>query len=132
MATAPATHRSDLDLNKFRKALEAEGARLESEIRNLSAQDETGGTSGELGELTDYDQHPADVGTELFLREQDEAIVRGLRSELEQVQAATRRMEAGSYGICERCEARIPKERLEALPYATLCVRCADEIGGLQ
>jgi DnaK suppressor protein len=43
---------------------------------------------------------------------------------LEQVNAALRRLDEATYGICADCGEPIPIERLEALPYATLCVRC--------
>ena len=47
--------------------------------------------------------------------------------ELEQVNAALARLDAGEYGTCEDCEEPIGEARLRALPYATLCIRCAEE-----
>ena len=44
---------------------------------------------------------------------------------LEQIEAALARIEAGSYGRCEKCGEEIPAVRLEAIPYATFCVHCA-------
>ena len=41
-----------------------------------------------------------------------------------QIEAALQRLDAGTYGVCERCGQPIPPRRLEALPYATLCVAC--------
>jgi RNA polymerase-binding protein DksA len=46
---------------------------------------------------------------------------------LEDVQAALRRLEEGSYGVCERCQKAIEKERLEALPFTSLCIECAKQ-----
>ena len=45
--------------------------------------------------------------------------------EVNQIKQALRQIEAGTYGICLRCKAEIPQARLEALPYATTCTRCA-------
>lgn len=45
-------------------------------------------------------------------------------SELEKVEAAVERCEAGQYGVCEVCGTAIPLSRLTVLPYATKCVRC--------
>ncbi len=44
---------------------------------------------------------------------------------LDQVEAAIRRTEDGDYGRCEKCGEAIPKNRLDAIPYAADCVRCA-------
>lgn len=52
------------------------------------------------------------------------AVVGHLRQVLSQVEAARERLAAGTYGICTDCERPIPSERLQALPYATLCVHC--------
>ena len=46
---------------------------------------------------------------------------------LDQIGAAIQRIEDGSYGECETCGARIPKSRLEAIPYAAHCVQCASQ-----
>jgi RNA polymerase-binding transcription factor DksA len=128
MATAPAGPRTDLDLSEIRDGLTEERRRILADIEKLHAQDQTGGDAGETGELSDYDQHMADQGTELFLREQDEAIYIGLKNSLEQVEAALRKLDANSYGYCDVCGADIGAERLEFLPQAIHCIRCADEI----
>jgi DnaK suppressor protein len=47
--------------------------------------------------------------------------------ELLQINHALLRMKSGEYGVCEGCAAKIPVARLEALPYATLCVNCQRE-----
>ena len=49
---------------------------------------------------------------------------------LDQIEAALQRIEDGSYGECETCGAKIPKSRLEAIPYAAQCVRCASQQEG--
>ena len=128
MPAAPAGPRTDIDLEYYREVLDAERTRLLDALQKLDVQDETGGTSGETGELADYDQHMADQGTELFLREQDEAIHIGLKGELTQVEAAWSKIQSGTYGYCDRCGAEIPAERLEILPFAIYCLRCADEM----
>ena len=46
---------------------------------------------------------------------------------LSKVEHALERIEQGQYGICESCGAAIPVERLDVLPYATLCVECASK-----
>lgn len=75
------------------------------------------------GELSAADNHPADVGTEVFERGRDLAIQGTLDSELEQIISALERMDQGQYGICAECGQNIPYERLEAIPYTAYCVR---------
>jgi RNA polymerase-binding transcription factor DksA len=54
-----------------------------------------------------------------------QAIQKSAGTELEQIDIALRRIEAGRYEHCARCGVPIGKERLEALPYATTCTACA-------
>jgi RNA polymerase-binding protein DksA len=61
-------------------------------------------------------------------RENDEVLERldgSSRAELEMIDAALGRMDAGTYGICITCGETIAVERLTALPYATSCIKCA-------
>ncbi len=53
------------------------------------------------------------------------AVMKALRANLRWVSRALKKMELGTYGTCERCGNAIPIERLEALPWAILCVDCA-------
>jgi YteA family regulatory protein len=69
------------------------------------------------GELTSYDNHPADLGTETFERSRDMAINGTLRSQLDQINAALQRMQDGTYGICSASGKEIPFERLQAIPF---------------
>ena len=82
--------------------------------------------SGSLAELSDADQHPADVGTETFNRERDLSILENVTSELDDVDAALARLEAGTYGICEACGRPIGAERLDALPATRFCLEDAE------
>jgi DnaK suppressor protein len=47
---------------------------------------------------------------------------------LDQIEAALERIEEGVYGLCVECEGRIPKLRLNAIPYTPYCVKCASEL----
>ena len=76
------------------------------------------------GELADYDQHPADTGTEMHEQELDETTDMILADEAEQVELALRRLAEGKYGICVDCGREIPRERLEAVAEA---IRCIDD-----
>jgi DnaK suppressor protein len=67
----------------------------------------------------------ADVGTDAFEQELTLNLLGNEKDVLEQIEAALKRIEDGSYGRCEECGIGIPRVRLEAIPYAALCVKCA-------
>jgi DnaK suppressor protein len=72
--------------------------------------------------------HSADSAEQVTERE-NEDVLRNLQEEtkmeLQQVRAALKRLDAGEYGVCASCGADISPARLQALPYATLCIHCA-------
>jgi RNA polymerase-binding transcription factor DksA len=74
-----------------------------------------------VAELSSVDQHQADLGTETFEREKDLSILESIEAELADVEHALRRLDEGTYGICEACGKPIDEERLAALPAARLC-----------
>ncbi|RLL42107.1 yteA family sporulation protein [Oceanobacillus piezotolerans] len=80
-----------------------------------------------IGELSNYDNHPADTGTELFERGKDLALNEHTEKELEDINKALHAIEEGSYGVCAVCGADIPKERLMAVPTADRCVKHAKQ-----
>ena len=75
-----------------------------------------------LSELSSVDQHQADVGTETFHREADLSILERVEAELVDVEHALRRLDEGTYGLCEACGRPISDDRLEAQPAARFCL----------
>jgi len=85
-------------------------------------------TYAEYGrELSIYDQHPADVASELYEREKEHGILELMEYELEKVNDALQKYEEGKYGVCEACGKAIETRRLERLINTTLCSNCARE-----
>jgi DnaK suppressor protein len=80
----------------------------------------------ETGELVSgsADQHMADTATETVDREIDYTLEETDGRLLAAIDAALGRIENGTYGICVNCGAQIAPERLEAMPWATLCIDC--------
>lgn len=101
--------------------LEAERAQLRMDIDSLEIENQNQATDYGIG------NHLADNATELFLRERNIALRNNAQDLLEQVEAALLRIDGGTYGICANCGREIAVERLEALPYATLCITCQSE-----
>jgi len=79
-----------------------------------------------VGELSNYDNHPGDLGTELFERQKDIALNAHAEKELEDINCALHAMAEGTYGICSACGRDIPYERLEAVPTADKCFEHAN------
>jgi RNA polymerase-binding transcription factor DksA len=112
-----------MDAEEVRRRLDAERDRLE-DVRASLAEDHLDEESEQenLSELSAYDQHQADVGTETFEREKDLAILERVDAELTDVEHALRRLDDGTYGTCEACGRPISEERLEAMPATRLCL----------
>jgi RNA polymerase-binding transcription factor len=83
----------------------------------------------ETGELVSgsADQHMADTAMETVDREIDYTLEEHDERLLEAIDAALARIDAGTYGICVNCGRPIAPERLEAMPWATLCIDCKRE-----
>jgi len=74
-------------------------------------------------EPADYDQHPADQGTETFEKELDETTDLILQEEERRVKEAQLWLAEGKYGTCIVCGEEIPPERLDAMPETIRCIR---------
>lgn len=118
-----------LDPDKYRKMLLQERERLHKEIEFIE-QDISYADAGGNSELSDYDQHPADTGSETYEKEKDLSIRDSWREVIGRIDEAIGKLDRGTYGECDRCGREIPKERLDAIPYAIYCVECQDIIEG--
>jgi DnaK suppressor protein len=114
---------SVIDVDRFREVLLEERRRVEAAIENLHA-DHPGSMRDETGEDAVYDNHLADTATETYDRELDYTLEENSEHVLAEIEAALKRIEDDTYGVCSNCGKPIPEERLEALPWATLCIDC--------
>jgi DnaK suppressor protein len=108
------------DLQAYRRRLEAELAELQGQRAEL---EESIGASlvdatGEVG----FDEEFADTGSFTFARERDLSLAGNARDLIDKVEHALARIDAGGFGRCEACGDAIEAERLDALPYTTLCL----------
>jgi RNA polymerase-binding transcription factor DksA len=108
----------NVDDAQSRQRLESERERVTNLISDLRGEIGDSPETEELGELSAYDQHPADQGSETFEREKDLSILEGLESELAEIEAALQRIDDGTYGIDENTGEPIDPARLEAIPTA--------------
>lgn len=99
----------------------------ETELINKIKRDKTRETEEEYStELSDYDNHPGDLGTELYEREKDLALSAHEQNELNEIKQALERIENDHYGQCSVCGNEIEKDRLKAVPETNLCFEHAD------
>ena len=80
-----------------------------------------------IGELSSYDNHPADLGSETYEMEKQFALTKHSSKQIDEVNAALERIDDGHYGSCEFCGSEIGFERLNVLPEARLCLSCEEE-----
>jgi DnaK suppressor protein len=106
------------DLKSLRKRLQDELAVLKGRHAGLEA---AGAQDAAVAGGSGYSEE-ADAGSSTSERERDLSIAGNLRDLIEKVQGAIARIDDGGYGHCEVCGEAIEPERLEALPYTTLCL----------
>ena len=108
--------------DEFRSLLEAERERIANAIEYLASEN-PGTMQEELGDVGwGTDNHVGDMASVTFDRELDEGLEEGAQQTLDQIDRALAKLDAGTYGICERCGKPIGEERLRARPWATLCI----------
>lgn len=103
-----------INLNAIRKDLEEQRRHLTEQLGD------------EAPNLVPPSQNPdrSSLAMEYAKHERDLALYEKNHYLLGQINAALERLDAGTYGICESCGKQIHPARLEALPYATLCISC--------
>ena len=112
---------SALDTHLFKDRLLDERRRVVDAIDNIHS--ENPGSLGEETEETTYqDNHLGDIATATFDREMASTLEENSTHVLTEIDGALARIDEGTYGICLRCGQPIGQERLEALPWATLCI----------
>jgi DnaK suppressor protein len=107
----------------------------ERTVRALERSDEATRTSAlDDGELTNYSQHPADEGTDTMEQEKALMLLSQEGQRLVEIDRALRRLirDPERFGRCAGCGNEISLERLELVPWATLCTNCQAEreVGG--
>jgi DnaK suppressor protein len=111
-----------------RAALMRERSTYLEQAASLKAEAESLVEEMEPGDIQ-FDDESGEGGTVTVDRERDLALSAQALAAVEEIGHALAKMDNGTYGICENCGRLIPKARLEALPYARLCIDCKS--GGL-
>jgi RNA polymerase-binding transcription factor DksA len=113
---------AQIDTDRFRERLEEERKNVLDAISYLHKEN-AGSLEDETGDLVSgsADNHPADTATETVHREIDYTLEENSGNVLREIDRALERLDAGTYGTCAACGNAIEPDRLEYLPWATLC-----------
>ena len=111
-----------IDTERFRTMLTEERARVERAIANLR-EDHPGATDDAVEEISDPSgNHLADTASATLDREIDFTLEENSGQVLTEIDAALKRIDDGTYGTCTVCGKKIVEARLEAYPWASLCI----------
>jgi RNA polymerase-binding transcription factor DksA len=105
------------DLRRLRDEAATHAATLDGELHGLFDASRAANTD---------DEHDPEGSTIAFERAQLTAVLEATRRRLAELDSALRRLDLGTYGVCERCGDPIPEGRLAARPSSRTCVGCAD------
>ncbi len=112
-----------LQLRQLKQRLVAERAKYVEEIQAI-AQDTSKSPRDASGDLSAYTMHMADMAADTYEREVSMGLVSTEQQVLYQIDEALKRMDEGSYGLCQECGKMITISRLKVVPYASLCIAC--------
>ncbi len=112
------------DMLAYREKLHAIRARLRGDV---SAMAEVAlRKSGMEGSDSSMPIHMAELGSDNFEQEFTLGLMEAEEGTLSRIELALERIEDGSYGRCAQCDGVISKARLNAIPYTSVCIKCAE------
>jgi RNA polymerase-binding transcription factor DksA len=118
------------EIQSYRQQLLALKKRLGGDLSDLE-EEALRPTGGEVsGNLSNVPVHPADLSANDYEEEVSLGLLENEEQLLAEVNDALVRIEVGTFGLCENCYQEIPRQRLDVLPYARHCLRCARQLQG--
>ena len=112
------------EIDELRTRLEVERGELADQLTTIEDQ-AFAATQSDMSGDVGVDDESADAGTATFEREKELSIEQNVRDLIQKIDRALKRIEDGTYGICEVCGKPIEKARIKALPYVDLCIKDA-------
>lgn len=118
---------SKKELNDFKKLILDKKEEILEGIKHISEDTLKKSQKDAAGDISGYTYHMADVATDTYDREFSLSLASSEREALYELDDALKRIEEGTFGVCEECKSLIAKNRLKAVPYAKLCVKCKEK-----
>jgi DnaK suppressor protein len=119
------------EIRNFKRRLLAKRNEIQETLQQIQPSVERpSAEAAETGDLSSVPFHQADLGTDAFNQEMDQRHLDRERRTIAEIDHALEKIENHQYGICERDHQPISKERLEAIPWARLCIDCERTVEG--
>ena len=112
------------ELKEFKKLVIKKKEELLDSMRHISEDTLKHSQKDAAGDISGYTIHMADMATDAYDREFSLGLATSEQKVIFEVDDAMKRIEEGTYGVCEDCEKLIAKRRLKAVPHARLCIKC--------
>jgi len=115
------------ELVEFKKLILKIKEAVSDDIHNIAGETLKKSQKEASGDISGYSYHMADVATDNYDREFSLSLASNERKFIYELNDALKKIEEGSFGICEDCKSLITKVRLKAVPYARHCVKCQEK-----
>jgi DnaK suppressor protein len=115
------------ELTGFKKIIADKKEEILDGIKHISDDTLKKSQKDAAGDISGYAYHMADVATDTYDREFSLGLASNDRELLYELDDALKKIEEGSFGICEQCKIIISKTRLRAIPQARFCVKCQEK-----
>jgi RNA polymerase-binding transcription factor DksA len=115
------------EAKEYKTQLLALRARLRGDVSQLADAALKKNGAEVTGNMSTMPIHMADLGSDNFEQEFSLSLMENDETTLGAIEGALERIDLGIYGDCEECGTKIPKTRLQAIPYTALCVKCASK-----
>ena len=112
----------------FKASLQAMRSRLRGDVTTMADAALRKTRSESSGDLSSMPIHMADIGSDAYEQEFTLTLMATEEDTLDLVEQALERIRARRFGTCEECGGVIAKKRLEAIPFAPTCIRCAEKL----
>ncbi len=111
---------------KYQETLIHLKEKIVSDIKQISEHASPSERS-DSGDVSGHVMHLADVATDMYDREFSMGLASNDRELLVRIEKALKRIESGTFGLCEECKEPISSARLEAIPYVSHCLKCQEK-----
>jgi len=115
------------ELSEYKKIILKIKEKVVGDIKHISEDTLKKSQKDASGDISGYTYHMADVATDTYDREFSLGLASNEQKALYELDDAFKRIEEGTFGICEECKCVMTKTRLKAVPYARLCVKCQEK-----
>lgn len=116
------------EMKAYKEQLLALRARLRGDVDAMANAALRKTRSEANGDLSSMPIHMADIGSDNYEQEFTLSLMQSDETTLDWIEAAIEKIEDGAYGVCEECSGPISKTRLNAIPHAPLCIKCAQKL----